>query len=418
MSIPLYFEQPSANSAPEARRVVEKFEWVLTAGDPPPMDLLVPRQTWLSRFEIPDGECRTTEFRRHVSALDPHWQWLLKPFCYAGAPTAKEENVLADPVNAPVIYELFGDDRAPAMAYLAATNPRLISRGDWARIAFFDDPGEELAHPYSPGFLEDVERRYCYNRFWHPDADGQHDWMSTRYTLCGYGFAMVGSASEAEFTNVDSGILSHFRHHYALMGLLVHVQHAVLLSLSHRLARAVDQFARHLESTERFHGEVQKIHSDFLRMHRFWFEDITGQIQGQVQEFVAIDRFTGGVSGEKKFDAERPDRAVLRGRLEIEPERMCSWGLGLLALLARDLIEGDIDFGLGKGKGFGACVARLEDYTTAANFGWLRTLAGTDDAGIASDPENEPLRTLVSDKVKELGDLEPFRFESEEGSHA
>ncbi|MGH8615097.1 MAG: TIGR03986 family type III CRISPR-associated RAMP protein [Gammaproteobacteria bacterium] len=77
------------------------------------------------------------------------------------------------------------------------------------------------------------------------------------------------------------------------------------------------------------------------------------------QEFVAIDRFTGGAANKKKFNAERPDSVTLHGWIEVEPERICAWGYGLLALVLRDLKEGDIQFGLGRAKGYGSCTAKL-----------------------------------------------------------
>ena len=76
------------------------------------------------------------------------------------------------------------------------------------------------------------------------------------------------------------------------------------------------------------------------------------------QQFVAIDRFTGGASRGKLFDAERPDSVTLAGGVEIESNRMCFSGYGLLALVLRDLSEGDIQFGLGRAKGYGSCTVR------------------------------------------------------------
>ena len=95
------------------------------------------------------------------------------------------------------------------------------------------------------------------------------------------------------------------------------------------------------------------------------------------QEFVAIDRFTGGSADGRKFkwqaawpasgtatmdftpvtlrlDLARLDKCVVNG---------CSakqWAPGLLALALRDLAEGDIAFGAGAGKGYGACTAEID----------------------------------------------------------
>ncbi len=77
------------------------------------------------------------------------------------------------------------------------------------------------------------------------------------------------------------------------------------------------------------------------------------------REFVAIDRFTGGASASKKFNSKPlwQPRAEVRMRLDLD--RLEFWGLGLLALVFRDLAEGDIRFGMAKRLGFGACSARI-----------------------------------------------------------
>lgn len=72
------------------------------------------------------------------------------------------------------------------------------------------------------------------------------------------------------------------------------------------------------------------------------------------REFVAIDRFTGGVSGSGKFNAEVAQSPVLEGEFSFDFSRLSEdWAIGLLALTFRDLIEGDIRIGFGRAKGFG-----------------------------------------------------------------
>jgi len=72
------------------------------------------------------------------------------------------------------------------------------------------------------------------------------------------------------------------------------------------------------------------------------------------REFVAIDRFTGGVSGSGKFNAEVAHRPILKGEISFDSSRLRDeWAIGLLALTFRDLIEGDIRLGFGRAKGFG-----------------------------------------------------------------
>jgi CRISPR/Cas system CSM-associated protein Csm3 (group 7 of RAMP superfamily) len=100
------------------------------------------------------------------------------------------------------------------------------------------------------------------------------------------------------------------------------------------------------------------------------------------QEFVAIDRFTGGgahgsanadpeqgqaaiSSGGKKFNAASVYKPLLNGKIKIDLLALQragagGWAAGLLALALRDLIEGDIRFGFGAAKGYGATRARLD----------------------------------------------------------
>lgn len=82
------------------------------------------------------------------------------------------------------------------------------------------------------------------------------------------------------------------------------------------------------------------------------------QNEPQLQDFVAIDRFTGGSSKGQKFNAEMVYAPTLKGFLEIDLHRIEPWGLGLLALVIRDLIQGDITFGFGAAKGYGHCTVK------------------------------------------------------------
>lgn len=80
------------------------------------------------------------------------------------------------------------------------------------------------------------------------------------------------------------------------------------------------------------------------------------------QEFVAIDRFTGGAADGAKFDAKLAGMTVPTGILTVDLGRLARVdskfaSLGLLALVLRDLAEGDISIGSGAAKGQGQCHA-------------------------------------------------------------
>ncbi len=90
------------------------------------------------------------------------------------------------------------------------------------------------------------------------------------------------------------------------------------------------------------------------------------------QEFIAIDRFTGGGADHLKFNAEHVHAPAMTGAVTVNLGRLEPAHLGLLALTLRDLIEGDIAFGMGWAKGYGNC-------TAAVTGGRLPGLAGLAD---------------------------------------
>ncbi len=84
------------------------------------------------------------------------------------------------------------------------------------------------------------------------------------------------------------------------------------------------------------------------------------------QEFVAIDRFTGGAARNKKFNADALWKPKLVGEVRVDVERlkMCCedpkpvWEL--LYFVLKDLADGFIPVGHGTSKGFGACTATIK----------------------------------------------------------
>jgi CRISPR/Cas system CSM-associated protein Csm3 (group 7 of RAMP superfamily) len=71
----------------------------------------------------------------------------------------------------------------------------------------------------------------------------------------------------------------------------------------------------------------------------------------KAQDFLAIDRFTGGGLEKAKFDAAALVQARFAGQLVLHDPR--GWELGWLALLLRDLAEGMLTVGFGAAKGYG-----------------------------------------------------------------
>jgi len=128
-----------------------------------------------------------------------------------------------------------------------------------------------------------------------------------------------------------------------------------------------------------------------------------------IQEFVAIDRFTGGGAEHLKFNAEAVPDPHLEGRISIDMDKINPCGLGMLALAFRDLIEGDITLGFGASKGYGACTAEITDISmpSVLSHEWLcfidrigidiETLQGSDDSTVLNDGRKVFLNACVEE---------------------
>ena len=112
----------------------------------------------------------------------------------------------------------------------------------------------------------------------------------------------------------------------------------------------------------------------------------------KVQDFLAIDRFTGGGREGAKFDAAVLWRPAFMARLRLE--NPCDWEFGWLALVLRDLAEGWLTVGFGRAKGFGQVTA--PDWTVLIGFLQTADFPGREEL-LASvpEPENSLYRVLT-----------------------
>jgi CRISPR/Cas system CSM-associated protein Csm3 (group 7 of RAMP superfamily) len=123
------------------------------------------------------------------------------------------------------------------------------------------------------------------------------------------------------------------------------------------------------------------------------------------QEFVAIDRFKGGGAEHLKFNAKSVYCPTLKGRIGLDLEALSGtgaeeWAIGLLALTLRDLVEGDVTFGFGAGKGYGSCTAEIESFRAP------QTLPAGFLQGIGDDLKIEDLKAIAVTAAPT--DVEPF----------
>lgn len=134
-----------------------------------------------------------------------------------------------------------------------------------------------------------------------------------------------------------------------------------------------------------------------------------GEAQPLTQEFLAIDRFTGGGADGKKFNARAVVRPTLQGRIRLDEDRLRHIEapdalLALLALALRDLKEGDLRFGLGVAKGYGTCKANIVAHPGAGtDDNWTRIVDWLDNwpmkwtlaAPIQPAPSGAPAHPIV-----------------------
>ena len=165
------------------------------------------------------------------------------------------------------------DERIPSMMMLGVREASGMTRGDFVRLCFQDEPGRD-EYPYAESFLEGFEKKHCYDRFWHGET-------GTRYMFSGYSMIMFGNGDPAnpkDFFHATLG--EHFRRHYFQMGLLIQLQFAALLSLSHRVSEAVKN-KKNGDKTV-FRDEMLDIEREFLAFEqRYWFSQVSNQLQAR-----------------------------------------------------------------------------------------------------------------------------------------
>jgi len=94
-----------------------------------------------------------------------------------------------------------------------------------------------------------------------------------------------------------------------------------------------------------------------------WITDAVGNSkENHEQMFNAIDRFTGGAKEGALYQVLAADNKTLKLTISLEERQALEeWEKGLLLLVARDTLEGDLACGWGKARGFGAFKATLFD---------------------------------------------------------
>lgn len=164
------------------------------------------------------------------------------------------------------------DDRMPAVSSLTLDDPSQLTRGDWVRLANYDEDDGGL--PYGEAFLADFETAYCYDRFWDP-SNG----FGTRYLSTGFGMVQVLKRADNGFHEI---LRTHMRRMYFQMALISHFQQAALQNLSDRLAYAINDTRRSSKTSIDRWRPVESILEDMLRFtNTYWFVDVSNQVQAR-----------------------------------------------------------------------------------------------------------------------------------------
>lgn len=195
-----------------------------------------------------------------------HWKSLLAPF--------STDSIESD---TPQIHQT-GDDRAAIFSWIALDNPESIDRGNWMRLCFADQPGNDTL-PYAKTFFDHFEKDYCYDRFWYSKDDSED--KPSRLMNSGYAFCWVGRADDQwYFTDHKNGAKATFRHIYIEMGVIAHFQKTALLVAKERLANLVSR--EDDTPTLPDQSKVREFYDHFVEFtQNYWFDEISPQEQGR-----------------------------------------------------------------------------------------------------------------------------------------
>jgi len=240
-----------------AGQCFQRVEWLNSAGE------ILASSAYEDRAKYLDS---VGKYR--APAIAQHWDYLLQPLVLHQA-----EKTLG------LRYRQIEYHRMPLMAYLTIDDPRSLTRADFVRLALITRSGDSAQLPYAKSYLADFEQKYCYDRFWDPDAASSD--LNSRYLCCGHAFLLIGKAGDKFFIDPNIGLLGQFRHQYFILCLIPHFHKAALHLFSEQLITAISRFdVYQVASLKQFKRDIRKILSGFLRFtHRYWFHEISNQAQ-------------------------------------------------------------------------------------------------------------------------------------------
>jgi hypothetical protein len=195
-----------------------------------------------------------------------HWEYLLRPL----AP-------YASPESAPLRFRLIEYYRMPVMSYLVFDNLAVLTPADHVRLAFAAAPGERSVMPFAPTFLQDFDRRHCYDRFYLNQQ--QCEGINTRFLSCGHAFTVIAAGRSPFLHDGERGLLGEFRHQQFLLFMIAHFHKAALLMISDRMVAATKLLdPSKPKKLLGFRRETFRLQETFLRFtQRYYFTEVSDQ---------------------------------------------------------------------------------------------------------------------------------------------
>lgn len=206
--------------------------------------------------------------RHRAPCISSHWEFLLQPLVLDHSDQ-----------RGSLRFRLVEYHRMPVCGYLTLADPRVLTRGDFMRLALLTPPGDSGTLPVPERDARDFEERCCYDRFWNP-GPGR---AGIRSLCSGEAFVMVGAADEHAYPGGGPDYMELFRHQYFLVFLIAHLHKAALFMLSDRLLHSLNRLEiQDAESVRTFKRDIRALKEVFLRFtHRYWFHEVSDQLQAK-----------------------------------------------------------------------------------------------------------------------------------------
>lgn len=271
-----------------------KVEWLNHAGE------VMAASDYENREKFLSFVCR-----HRAPATAAHWEFLMAPL--VGYHTDHKGSLR---------FRQLEYYRMPYMALLAMEDLAQLTRADCIRLALGNEADGKDTLPYSPEYLSDFERRYCYDRYFSLTEEAP---TRARFLASGHLLVTVGDARDPFFMNPEGGMLARFRHQHFLMFMIAHFQKASLRMFSDRLVAAVSKLDfTSAKANRTFRREIRESLENFLRFaQRYWFHEISNQAQTRD----LFERTRGHLQLDQLYSEVREELQDMASFLDVEAAR-------------------------------------------------------------------------------------------------